>query len=190
MRHRDPERRVVVGVPGASGHGNRCEVLVVKRRGLDPRAIDQLDPAVAVDLLVAEGRQSHAILRGPAGSRYYGRGYTKSGSALIGRLLEENGAARGRRPQPGSRVPDQPSKVEVMAARRNLEAPGGLCKRHAHANLPQQLRLERRQSPLDLVEPETLLDLLGFLSESLQRQLLEARSLATGCSGGQSCVRV
>ncbi len=48
MRHRDPERREVVGGPVAVFHAHRREVVIVERAALDLQRVGELDASVRV----------------------------------------------------------------------------------------------------------------------------------------------
>ena len=52
MGHADPERRVVVGGPGATGERDRREVVVVERAPLDSQRIPKLHSSVRMENLV------------------------------------------------------------------------------------------------------------------------------------------
>ena len=63
VRHRDPQRRVVVGRPGAPGDGDGREIFVIKSAPEDGGCVRQLDTPVGVDDLpgvsVHEVRESY-----------------------------------------------------------------------------------------------------------------------------------
>ena len=59
VRHRDPQRRVVVRRPGASGDRNRGEILVVERARRERGRVRQLDAAVRVGDLA--GHRAHGV---------------------------------------------------------------------------------------------------------------------------------